>query len=95
MSVVGAHLLDVSIHGMAIESPVALEQESFHRFRLVIAGEKVDVEARVAVCRPQQAGPRRHFGIGMEFKHIPPEAQERLARVLEEIGASPPPDSGQ
>jgi hypothetical protein len=85
VSVVGARLLNVSAGGMLIESLMPLESESVHKFRLVVAGEKLDIEARVASCIAQPSGKRRSYGIGMEFKEMPPGAKERLLQVLSEL----------
>ena len=87
VSVVGAALVNVSSYGMMIESPVPLERETVMQFRLVVAGQKTDVEARVAACTPVPGG--RRYAVGLEFVRIPPEAQKRLVRVLsgEEPGA--------
>jgi len=80
VSVVGARLMNVSSYGMMIESPVPLERDAVMRFRLVVAGEKSDVEARVAACTPVPGS--RRYTVGLEFLHIAPEVQQRLIRVL-------------
>lgn len=80
VSVVGAALVNVSSYGMMIESPVPLERETVLQFRLVVAGQKTDVDARVAACTPVPGA--RRYAVGLEFVRIPPEAQERLVRVL-------------
>lgn len=80
VTVVGARLLNISSYGMMIESPVPLERETVMQFRLVVAGRKADVDARVAACTAV-AGSRR-YEVGLEFSRIDPEAEERLVRVL-------------
>jgi c-di-GMP-binding flagellar brake protein YcgR len=80
ISVVGASLVNVSSYGMIIESPVPLEREAVMRFRLVIAGQKTDVDARVAECNAVPGA--RRYAVGLEFLRIAPEAQQRLIRVL-------------
>jgi c-di-GMP-binding flagellar brake protein YcgR len=80
VTVVGARLLNISSYGMMIESPVPLEREAVMQFRLVVAGKKADVDARVAACTAV-AGSRR-YAVGLEFSRIEPEAQQRLVRVL-------------
>jgi c-di-GMP-binding flagellar brake protein YcgR len=82
VSVVGARLLNVSAGGMLIESLTPLESESIHRFRLIVAGEKMDIEAKVASCVARPGEKRRSYGIGMEFKRMPPGAKEQLGQVL-------------
>lgn len=82
VSIVGATILDVSTHGMRIESLVPLESESVHRFRMAIAGEKVDVDARVACC--QRLDPvKRRFGVGMEFVGMDEAWRGKLADALQ------------
>ena len=85
VSVVGAALVNVSSYGMMIESPVPLERESVMQFRLVVAGQKTDVDARVAACTAVPGA--RRYTVGLEFVRMAPEAQERLARALAGPGA--------
>ena len=80
VSVVGAALVNVSSYGMMIESPVPLEPDTVMQFRLVVAGQKADVDARVAACMPVPGG--RRYAVALEFVRIPPETQQRLLRVL-------------
>lgn len=87
VSVVGAKLLNVSLHGMLIESPVPLERESVLRLRLVIAGRRSDVEARVAECTRGGAGEKQRYGVGLEFIDIPAEARRSLERALAQLPA--------
>jgi len=89
VAVVGARLVDVSIHGMAIESLVPLEPESVHRFRLVVEGRKVDLDVRVASCRAHLRDDRPVHGIGMEFLGMSPEDRQHLAAVLEPLHGEP------
>jgi PilZ domain-containing protein len=82
VSVVGAKLVNVNHHGMLIDSPVPLELEATARLRLVIRGQKIDVEARVAGCTLTASGPRPRFGVGFEFLDMPEEARDRLHKTL-------------
>jgi hypothetical protein len=82
ISVVGARLVDVSAHGMLIESLVPMEEGLSLRLRVVIAGEKHDIEARVAYCSLLASGRRRLYGVGLELSSIPSAAQERLREIL-------------
>jgi len=81
VSIVGGRILDVSIHGMRIESVLELDSESVHRFRLIVAREKMDVEAKVACCVRLDPVKRR-FGVGMEFVDLEDEHSERLSAAL-------------
>ena len=87
VAVVGARLVNASIYGMLIESPVALEPEAVLPLRLVIQGHKADVEARVAACTPL-LGARRAFGVGLELVRIDETARGRLEEVVEEHGTA-------
>jgi c-di-GMP-binding flagellar brake protein YcgR len=80
VSVMGARLVKISSYGMMIESPVPLEREAVLQFRLVVAGQKADVDARVAACTAVPGS--RRYAVGLEFSRIEPETQQRLIRVL-------------
>jgi hypothetical protein len=89
VSVVGAALANVSPYGMMIVSPVPLEPGAILSLRLVVAGAKTDVDARVVACARLAGGGRRH-GAGLEFTRIAPEMRARLVQVLAEVPASVP-----
>jgi hypothetical protein len=91
VSVVGARLLDVSCYAMRIESPVVLDDGAVMRFRLVVAGEKADVDAKVVNCVPGWRGSRRVFEAGLEFQGLPPALRDRLAMTLQSLAVSPRP----
>ena len=82
VSVVGARLVNISLFGMMIESPVPLEREAILSFRLVIGDHKGDVEARVAACTLGASGQARRYGIGLEFTSLPMEVHTRLRKAL-------------
>jgi hypothetical protein len=63
LAVVGARLVDASAYGLRIESPLALEAGAVVPLRLVIHGQKSDVEARVVSCA-LLTGTRRAFAVG-------------------------------
>jgi hypothetical protein len=86
VSVVGARLVNVSPYGMMIESPVPLKSDAILPFRLVVAGLKADVEARVVACAPLPGA--RRYGAGLEFSRIAPEIRARLAEVLATVAAA-------
>jgi hypothetical protein len=86
VSVVGARLVNVSPYGMMIESPVPLKSDAILPFRLVVAGSRADVEARVVACAPLP-GARRRYGAGLEFSRIPKETFARLVELLAERSA--------
>lgn len=89
VSVVGAQLLDVSCFGMTIESPLLLEGGTVLRFRLVVAGEDADVDARVMNCLSSWRGPRRVFEVGLEFQGMPASLRDRLAGALRALSPAP------
>jgi hypothetical protein len=79
VAVIGALIINVSPYGMLIHSPLPMELEAVHRFRLVIAKEKRDVEARVAICLPEG---RHRYGVGLEFVSVADDFRARMAHVL-------------
>ena len=81
VSVVGTRLLNISHLGLMIEAPVQLAHASTLRFRLVVAGVKGELEARVIQCRPLQPAGRR-WAVGVELTDVPRETRERLDRAL-------------
>jgi Tfp pilus assembly protein PilZ len=81
VSIVGARLLDISAGGVLIDAPVPLAPDSTLHVRLVVAGVKTELEARVAGCR-RLHGSSRPWGIGLEFSEISKEARQRLERAL-------------
>jgi hypothetical protein len=79
VAVIGANLVNVSPYGMLISSPLPMEPDSVHLFRLMIDKEKKDIEARVANCQPKG---KHHFGVGLEFVGVAEEFREQLSVVL-------------
>jgi PilZ domain len=90
VSVVGARLVNLSLFGMMIESPVPLEREAIMKFRLSIGGYKGDAEARVAVSTVRGLGPVRRFGIGLEFAALSREMRDHLRRALGPLAETAP-----
>ena len=84
VAVVGARLVNASVYGMLIESPVAFEPETVLPLRLVIRGDKADVRARVAGCSGLP-GARRTFGVGLELVQIDERARGRLEEAVQEL----------
>jgi hypothetical protein len=82
VSVVGARLVNISMFGMMIESPVPLERDAVLSLRLVVDGHKGDVEARVAACTLGASGQARRYGVGLEFTSLSPDLRERLRKAL-------------
>jgi hypothetical protein len=79
VTVVGAHIVNVSPYGMLIQSPLAMVPGAVHRFRLVIGREQRDVEARVAMCL--SAGTHR-YDVGLEFVGSVDDLRARLKQAL-------------
>lgn len=79
VALIGARIVNVSPFGMLIHSPLPMEPEAIHRFRLVIATESRDIDARVAVCMPEG---KRRYGVGLEFVGVSDEFRAQMARVL-------------
>jgi hypothetical protein len=74
---------------MMIESPVPMERDAILRLRMVVARERVDVEARVAACRRVASGGKMVFGVGLEFTSISQAVREKLRGVLDGLLAPP------
>jgi Tfp pilus assembly protein PilZ len=74
---------------MMIESPVALTEDAVLQFRLSVEGRKADVSARVACCMPRP-GPRRAYGVGLEFLDLAEDVRDRVRKILARPAASPP-----
>ena len=92
ISVVGARLVNVSAFGALIESPVPMESDAVMPLRLVVAGEKVDIEARVAQCAAAAGERRRVYRIGLEFLTLPASVRDRLIEVLRGAAEGAPPE---
>ena len=82
VSVVGAHLVDISRDGLLLEAPVPLAPQSTLRLRLVVGGVKTEIEARVANSRRRARRSSRPWGVGVEFGEVPAAVRRRLARAL-------------
>jgi PilZ domain-containing protein len=80
VAIVGARLVNVSPFGMLIDSPLRMEPEAVHRFRLRIGDDQADVEARVAACAACATPNRYH--VGLEFVRVAEAVRARLAEVL-------------
>lgn len=94
VSVIGAQLVNVSAHGLLIESLVPMETDAVLPLRLSITGSKVDVEARVAQCNAVKGDKRRVYRIGLEFVSLPVKVRERLGEVLKARAASEASQAG-
>jgi hypothetical protein len=85
VSIVGAYLVNVSPYGMLIHSPLPMQPEAVHRFRLMIEKEQRDVDARVAMCSSEG---RHRYDIGLEFVSAPDEFKTQLTKVLGRLRSS-------
>jgi len=81
--VVGSRLVNIGPGGLMLEAPVPLSLESSLHLRLVVAGERTDVDARVRGCVARPHGRRDAWGVGVEFENLDPAARERLDRALD------------
>jgi PilZ domain len=79
VAVVGANLVNVSPYGMLIHSPLPMEPDAVHKFRLLIEKQERDVEARVAMC---ERDGRHRYGVGLEFVGLVDELRSRLIQIL-------------
>ena len=79
VAVIGGYLVNVSPYGMIIHSPLPMEPDAVHRFRLVVANEQRDIEARVANACPKG---KHHYDVGLEFVGVAEDFREQIATVL-------------
>ena len=80
--VVGSRLVNIGPGGLMLEAPIPLSPESSLQLRLVVAGERTDVHARVRGCVPRPEGRRTAWAVGVEFEDLAPEARARLERAI-------------
>jgi Tfp pilus assembly protein PilZ len=80
--VIGSRLVNIGPGGLMLEAPVPLAPESALHLRLVLGGERAEVDARVCGCCPRSHGRRRAWGVGVQFENLEPAARERLERAL-------------
>jgi hypothetical protein len=80
--VVGSRLVNIGPDGLMLEAPVPLAPESSLHLRLVLGGERADVDTRVRGCSARLRGHRRTWGVGVEFENLAPAAREHLERAL-------------
>jgi hypothetical protein len=90
VSVVGAQLVNASAYGVLIETLVPMETESVMPLRLVVAGDKLDVAARVVQCVAAAGEKRRAYRIGLEFVSLQASLREQLAEVLRSAAVASP-----
>jgi hypothetical protein len=83
--VIGSRLVNIGPQGLMLEAPVPLAPNSTLQLRLVVGGERADVDVRVCGCVPR-GGKSRAWGVGVEFQNLDPVARERLERALRSGG---------
>jgi Tfp pilus assembly protein PilZ len=66
-----------------------MERDSVLPLRLIVSGEKVDIETRVAACTPIAGERRKAYGIGLEFTQIRSEVQDKIRHILTELTGRP------
>lgn len=79
--VIGSRLVNIGPQGLMLEAPVPLTPDSTLQLRLLVGGERADVDVRVCGCAPRK-GRARSWGVGVEFQNLDPVARERLHRAL-------------
>jgi hypothetical protein len=80
--VVGSRLVNIGPGGLMLEAPVPLAPESPLHLRLVLGGERAEVDGRVRGCEPRPHGKRAAWGVRVQFESLEPAARERLERAL-------------
>jgi hypothetical protein len=80
--VVGSRLVNIGSGGLMLEAPIPLAPESTVHLRLVVGGERAEVDATVRECVLRSQGRRRSWGVGMQFVKLDAAARARLERAL-------------
>lgn len=80
--VIGSRLVNIGLGGLMLEAPVPLALESTLHLRLVLGGERTEVDARVRGCAPRSHGRGPAWGVGVQFENLQPAVRERLERAL-------------
>ena len=80
--VIGSRLVNIGSGGLMLEAPVPLALESPLHLRLVLGGERAEVDVRVRGCVPRSLGRRRVWGVGVQFENLTPAVRARLERAL-------------
>ena len=80
--VIGSRLVNIGRGGLMLEAPIPFAPESTLHLRLVLGGERADVDARVRGCAPRSSGPGRAWAVGVQFENLEPAVRERLERAL-------------
>jgi hypothetical protein len=80
--VVGSRLVNIGSGGLMLDAPIPLAPESTLHLRLVVGGERADVDATVRECVVRTHGRRRSWGVGLQFVKLDAAARARLERAL-------------
>jgi hypothetical protein len=80
--VVGSRLVNIGSGGLMLEAPIPLAPDSTVHLRLVVGGERADVDATVRECVQRSQGRRRSWSVGMQFVKLDAAARARLERAL-------------
>ena len=80
--VVGSRLVNLGPGGLMLDAPIPLAPDSTLHLRLILGGERADVDVRVRACVPRTHGRRRSWGVGLQFESLDSATRERLARAL-------------
>lgn len=73
--------LDLSLHGLRVESREPLQQGDALHVEFVLGGEIVSSDARVMHVERSP-----HYSAGLAFEHLSHEDRERISRFLAERG---------
>jgi hypothetical protein len=80
--VIGSRLVNIGPGGLMLEAPVPLTLESTLHLRLVVGGERTEVDARVRGCAPRSHERRPAWGVRVQFENLEPAVRHRLERAL-------------
>jgi hypothetical protein len=84
-------VLDVSEHGIQVETAVPLQNDSLHDFRIPLGDHAVVLKGRVAYCHVGHLEDGSiHYRSGIEFIEPPPHALSVIRDFLADRDAQPP-----
>jgi PilZ domain-containing protein len=77
-------VLDVSHGGAQIETPLPLQVDSLHDFRLTLGDVSIVIKARIAYCRlADLRGDVVHYRSGVQFTEPSPHASRAIGSFVE------------
>lgn len=74
--------------GVLVETPVPLQPNTLHEFRLALGDRSVIVKGRVAHCRVSDVDQEQvRYRAGIEFVELPSAAADAIGRFIDDLKA--------